>query len=142
MVFAKVGECWFCPLGGILDCITRSSLAISVKLGLSDGSADQHLSMSDFQSRSQDSGTGGRKVLLTIPPALDSVVNTRVCLLVIWKIFGWKLKKECVEVVTDYSPIMQFGIWFFSGKKFPQYNPKGEYVNLQTRPEVCVNTQG
>lgn len=48
--------------------IDRNSFAISVKLGLSDGSADQHLSIIDLHSRSQDSGTGGRNVLLTIPP--------------------------------------------------------------------------
>lgn len=47
-----------------------SSLAISVKLGLSNGSEDQHLSISDLQSGSQDSGTGGLNVLLTIPPEL------------------------------------------------------------------------
>uniref|UniRef100_A0A3Q7H794 Uncharacterized protein n=1 Tax=Solanum lycopersicum TaxID=4081 RepID=A0A3Q7H794_SOLLC len=43
-------------------------------------------------------------------------------------------EKEDLEIVTNYSPIVQFGIWFFSSKKFPQYNSKGEYVNLQTRP--------
>lgn len=48
--------------------IERSSFAISVKLGLSDGSDDQHLSISDLHSGSHDSGIGGRNVLLTIPP--------------------------------------------------------------------------
>lgn len=131
-MFAEVGDC---PLGGILDCITRSSLAISVKLGLSDGSADQHRSMSDFQSESQDSGTGGRSVLLTIPPALGSVVNTHTGLVALVQHLDEYLievEKECLEVVTNYSPVVQFGIWFFSGKKFPQYNSKGEYVDLQT----------
>lgn len=52
-----------------LAAIARNWFAISVKLGLSDGSDDQHLSMSDFHSGSQNSGTGGLKVLLTIPPA-------------------------------------------------------------------------
>ena len=51
--------------------MARSSSAISVKLGLSDGSDDQHLSISDLHSGSQDSGTGGRKVLLKIPPEYD-----------------------------------------------------------------------
>lgn len=61
-------SCWFCPLGEILAAIERNSLAISVKVGLSDGSDDQHLSINNVHSGSQDSGTGGRKVLLTIPP--------------------------------------------------------------------------
>lgn len=66
------GSCcyWFCPLGGSFAAIERNSFAISVKLGLSDGSADQHFSISDLQSGSQDSGIGGRNVLLTIPPEL------------------------------------------------------------------------
>jgi hypothetical protein len=55
-------------LEGIFAAIARNSFAISVKFGLSDGSADQHLSINDLQSGSQVSGTGGRKVLLTIPP--------------------------------------------------------------------------
>lgn len=46
----------------------RNSCAMSVKLGLSDGSDDQHLSISDLHSGSQDSGTSGRNVLLTMPP--------------------------------------------------------------------------
>lgn len=45
-----------------------NSLAMTVKLGLSDGSADQHLSINDFHSGSHDSGMSGRSVLLTIPP--------------------------------------------------------------------------
>lgn len=48
----------------------RNSFAISVKHGLSDGSDDQHLSMSDLQSGLHESGTGGRNVLLTIPPII------------------------------------------------------------------------
>lgn len=48
----------------------RNWLAISVKLGLSDGSADQHLSIKDLHSGSHDSGTGGLSVLLTIPPEI------------------------------------------------------------------------
>ena len=46
----------------------RNPLAISEKEGLSDGSDDQHLSISNLHSGSQDSGTGGRNVLFTIPP--------------------------------------------------------------------------
>lgn len=46
----------------------RKLCAISVKFGLSDGSDDQHLSISDLHSGSQDSGTSGRNVLLTMPP--------------------------------------------------------------------------
>lgn len=65
--------CWFCPFGGIFDAIARKRFAISVKPGLSDGSDDQHLSISDFHSRSQDSGMAGLKVLLTIPPALQLI---------------------------------------------------------------------
>lgn len=42
-----------------------------MKLGLSDGSGDQHLSISDLHSESQESGIGGRSVLLTIPPELQ-----------------------------------------------------------------------
>lgn len=49
-------------------------------------------------------------------------------------------EKEDLEIVTNYSPIVQFGIWFFSSKKFPQYNSKGEYVNLQTRPAKYAST--
>jgi hypothetical protein len=48
----------------------RKSLAISVNEGLSDGSDDQHLSISTLHSGSQDSGTRGRKVLFTMPPEL------------------------------------------------------------------------
>jgi len=48
----------------------RNPLAISVKEGLSDGSDDQHISISSLHSGSQDSGTGGLKVLFTIPPEL------------------------------------------------------------------------
>lgn len=48
----------------------RKWLAMSVKLGLSTGSADQHLSIKDLQPGSHDSGTGGLSVLLTIPPEL------------------------------------------------------------------------
>ena len=59
-----------CPFGGSFAAMERNWFAILVKLGLSDGSEDQHLSISDFHSGSQDSGTGGLKVLLTIPPAL------------------------------------------------------------------------
>lgn len=49
--------------------IPRSSLATSVKLGLDEGSADQHLSIRDFQTGSHQVGIFGRRVLLTIPPA-------------------------------------------------------------------------
>jgi len=58
----------FCALGEILAAIDRNSFAISVKVGLSDGSDDQHLSINIVHSGSQHSGIGGRKVLLTIPP--------------------------------------------------------------------------
>jgi hypothetical protein len=43
---------------------------MSVKLGLSDGSEAQHLSINTHHSGSHDSGIEGRKVLLTIPPEL------------------------------------------------------------------------
>jgi hypothetical protein len=49
--------------------MARRLLPISVKLGLSDGSADQHCSINALHWGSQDSGTGGRSVLFTIPPA-------------------------------------------------------------------------
>ena len=48
--------------------MARRLLPISVKLGLSDGSADQHCSINALHWESQDSGTGGRSVLFTIPP--------------------------------------------------------------------------
>jgi hypothetical protein len=60
-------------LGGSFAAIARNSFAISVKLGLSDGSDDQHLPITDLQSGSQDSGIGGRNVLLTIPPEIIEV---------------------------------------------------------------------
>lgn len=47
----------------------RNLPAISVKVGRSDGSVDQHCSISDLHSGSQESGTAGRRVLLTMPPA-------------------------------------------------------------------------
>jgi hypothetical protein len=52
----------------------RSLFAISVKLGRSDGSVDQHCSISDLHSGSQESGTCGRRVLLTMPPAYKRTV--------------------------------------------------------------------
>lgn len=61
----------FCGFGEIFADMDLSSLAISVKLGLSDGSEDQHLSISDLQSGSQVSGSGGLSVLLTIPPEIN-----------------------------------------------------------------------
>lgn len=57
-----------CPFCGRAAAIDLSLSAISVKLGLSAGSADQHLSIRALHSDSQDSSTGGRNVLLTIPP--------------------------------------------------------------------------
>ncbi|KAK6927729.1 CAP domain [Dillenia turbinata] len=53
---------------GTLPAIALNWLAISVKLGLSEGSEDQHHSINDFHSGSQDYAVGGRNVLLTIPP--------------------------------------------------------------------------
>jgi hypothetical protein len=50
--------------------MARSMLTISVKVGRSDGSADQHCSISRLQCGSHESGTGGRRVSLTIPPGL------------------------------------------------------------------------
>jgi hypothetical protein len=48
--------------------MARRFVPTSVKLGLAEGSADQHCSISDLHWGSQDSGTGGRSVLFTIPP--------------------------------------------------------------------------
>ena len=48
--------------------MARNLLTTSVKLGLSDGSANQHCSISELHCGSHDSGTGGRRVLFTIPP--------------------------------------------------------------------------
>jgi hypothetical protein len=48
--------------------IARNSLAITEKLGLSAGSADQHLSINDFQVGSHQLGILGRNVLFTMPP--------------------------------------------------------------------------
>src|SRR4051812_26530904 len=59
---------WPQPFRGRAAAIERNLVAISVKLGLSNGSADQHCSINDVHSGSHNSGTGGRKVLLTIPP--------------------------------------------------------------------------
>lgn len=55
--------------------MARNWFAIAVKLGLSEGSADQHRSISDLHSGSHDSGTEGRKVLLTIPPDIHMPVT-------------------------------------------------------------------
>lgn len=55
--------------------MARSRPAISVKLGRSDGSADQHCSINNLQSGSEFSGMGGRNVLLTIPP-----IDKKFCL--------------------------------------------------------------
>ena len=66
----------------ILEAIERNLLAISVKVGLSNGSAAQHLSIRDLQSGSQFSGTGGLNVLLIMPPvytlqeSVSSLVNS------------------------------------------------------------------
>ena len=60
---------WYgCSFGGTLEVMVRNWFATSVKLGLSDGSALQHLSINILHSGSHDSGTAGRSVLLTIPP--------------------------------------------------------------------------
>lgn len=66
-VFVLVIVTDVCPLAGILAAIKRNSLAIYVKFGLCSGSIAQHLSISDLHSGSQFTGTGGLKVLLTIP---------------------------------------------------------------------------
>jgi hypothetical protein len=51
----------------------RSRFTTSVKLGRSDGSVAQHCSISALHSRSHVSGTGGRRVLLTMPPEKGTV---------------------------------------------------------------------
>ena len=48
--------------------INRRRLAISVKDGLAAGSGAQHCSISLLHSGSQELGTGGLSVLLTMPP--------------------------------------------------------------------------
>lgn len=62
-------------LGGREAAMALNLLAISVKLGLSDDSDAQHRSIKDFHSGSHVSGTGGRSVLLTIPPANRKVTQ-------------------------------------------------------------------
>ncbi|KAI6682365.1 hypothetical protein NL676_036246 [Syzygium grande] len=57
----------------LFKAIEHNSLAISAKLGLSDGSDDQHLSISDFHSGLQDAGTCGRSVLFKMPPDLIAI---------------------------------------------------------------------
>lgn len=65
----------------------RNWFATSLNFGLSKGSVDQHLSISDFHSESQYSGIGGRNVLLTIPP-----VNVHVTFIIkysrFWTVTG------------------------------------------------------
>lgn len=46
----------------------RSLTAISVKVGRLFGSDDQHSPISFFHSKSQRSGTGGRRVSFKMPP--------------------------------------------------------------------------
>lgn len=59
---------WPYPFWGSEAAIARNLLAISVKLGLCEGSVAQHCSINDLHSASQDSGTGGRSVSFRIPP--------------------------------------------------------------------------
>lgn len=51
----------------------RSLFVISVNDGLAAGSGDQQSSISFFHSASQRFGIGGLRVLLTIPPAQQSM---------------------------------------------------------------------
>lgn len=54
--------------------IAWNLFAISVKDGLSAGLFDQHCSINFFQPWSQLLGIGGRRVLVTIPPAYQFTI--------------------------------------------------------------------
>lgn len=117
-----------CPFGWIFAAIDRNSFAISVKLGLSGSSDDQHLSINDLHSGSQPSGTGGRSVLLTIPPEMNSFPcsearNEKVQIIEFTITFIY-------NEITNNSPVMQVCIWFFSSEKLPHNNTEWEDINL------------
>lgn len=59
----------FWPLVWSAADITRNLFVISVNDGRAAGSGDQHCSISFRHSGSQQSGTGGRRVLFIIPPS-------------------------------------------------------------------------
>jgi hypothetical protein len=63
----EIGD-WARPLAASAASIDLRLLAISENDGLSDGSADQQASISALYVASHHLGTGGRRVLLTIPP--------------------------------------------------------------------------
>jgi len=56
--------------------MARKRLAISVNDGRAMGSGAQHCSISNLHSGSQKLGTGGLKVLLTMPPAGERDTET------------------------------------------------------------------
>jgi hypothetical protein len=56
--------------------MTRKRLVISVNDGRAKGSGAQHCSISNLHSESQKLGTGGLRVLLTMPPAKERVHST------------------------------------------------------------------
>lgn len=86
----------------------RNLLAISVKLGLSDGSVDQHCSINDLHSGSQYSGTCGRSLLLTIPP-LEKKHNKNIEKVIISMLVDEK--KFASIFVTLYNSSRRNYIW-------------------------------
>lgn len=123
-----------CPLTPAAASIARNLLAISGNVGLTDGSADQQVSIKDFHAGSHHFGTGGRNVLLTIPPRFCQKFSD------VWKskpsLAGSCLKiraQTCEDVgkFTDDSTIMHCRIRLLSREKLPQHYPKRENIHLK-----------
>lgn len=127
--------CWICPLGGSLLAIALNSSAIWVKFGLSFGSDDQHLSIRALQAGSHDSGTWGRKVLLTIPPTM-MLKHKMVCWKNNWceisRLYQWWLHSaDPHKVLLRWQvPTLQF--------QMKIHPPVDQQTHVNTRAETQI----
>ena len=93
--------------------MSRKRLVISVNDGRAKGSGAQHCSISNLHSESQKLGTGGLRVLLTMPPAKERVhsktaerhVNNKAIPASIKSCDTFIGKQQFIEEVITLKPI-------------------------------------